>query len=130
MNSLLDVIKRERPDYLAVCFDKEAPFHALNYLKTISQSRWNPEAIRIAVPFIQQILKNMHIPVVEMAGYEADDIIGTLAKQAEKGFSNFYGYQIKISPNWFQRIFSCIVLLEWGMVLKYGGFQKYKLNLK
>lgn len=43
-----------------------------------------PEAIKIAVPYIQEILKAMHIPVIEMSGYEADDIIGTLSKQAEK----------------------------------------------
>ena len=49
-----------------------------------------PEAIKIAVPYIQHILKSMHIPVVELAGYEADDIIGTLAKQAEKeGFQTY-----------------------------------------
>ncbi len=52
-----------------------------------------PEAITIAVPYIQAILKCMQIPVVEMAGYEADDIIGTLAKQAEKRrLPNLYGH--------------------------------------
>lgn len=91
MNSLLDVIKRERPDHLAVCFDKGGSVSRTELFEDYKANRdETPEAIKIAVPFIQQILKNMHIPVVEMAGYEADDIIGTLAKQAEKeGFQTF-----------------------------------------
>ena len=91
MNSLLDVIKRERPDHLAVCFDKGGSVSRTELFEDYKANRdETPEAIKIAVPFIQQILKNMHIPVVEIAGYEADDIIGTLAKQAEKeGFQTF-----------------------------------------
>ena len=91
MNSLLDVIKRERPDHLAVCFDKGGSAVRTEMFEAYKANRdETPEAIQIAVPFIQQILKEMHIPVVELAGYEADDIIGTLAKQAEKeGFQTF-----------------------------------------
>jgi DNA polymerase I len=91
MNSLLDVIKRERPDHLAVCFDKGGSVARTEMFEAYKANRDDtPEAISIAVPFIQAILKSMHIPVVEMAGYEADDIIGTLAKQAEKeGFQTF-----------------------------------------
>ncbi|MEN8846031.1 MAG: DNA polymerase I [Candidatus Arcticimaribacter sp.] len=91
MNSLLDVIKRERPDHLAVCFDKGGSVSRTEMFEAYKANRdETPEAISIAVPYIQAILKSMHIPVVEMAGYEADDIIGTLAKQAEKeGFKTF-----------------------------------------
>ena len=91
MNSLLDVIKRERPDHLAVCFDKGGSVARTELFEAYKANRdETPEAITIAVPYIQEILKSMHIPVVEMAGYEADDIIGTLAKQAEKeGFQTF-----------------------------------------
>ena len=91
MNSLLDVIKRERPDHLAVCFDKGGSVARTEMFEAYKANRdETPEAITIAVPYIQAILKSMHIPVVEMAGYEADDIIGTLAKQAEKeGFQTF-----------------------------------------
>lgn len=91
MNSLLDVIKRERPDHLAVCFDKGGSASRTEMFKEYKANREEtPEAISIAVPYIQQILKSMHIPVVELAGYEADDIIGTLAKQAEKeGFQTY-----------------------------------------
>ena len=84
-NSLLDVIKRERPDHLAVCFDKGGSASRTEMYTEYKANRdETPEAIRIAVPYIQQILEAMHIPVVVKEGFEADDIIGTLAKQAEK----------------------------------------------
>ena len=85
MNSLLDVIKREHPDHLAVAFDKEGSKDRLEMFEEYKANRdETPEAIRIAVPIIQDILKAMHIPVIVKPGYEADDIIGTLAKQAEQ----------------------------------------------
>ncbi|MFZ2283385.1 MAG: 5'-3' exonuclease H3TH domain-containing protein, partial [Lutibacter sp.] len=91
VNSLLDVIKREKPDHLAVAFDNggshlrsEAfPEYKMNRLQT-------PEAIKIAIPYIHKILEAMHIPIIEKVGFEADDLIGTLAKQAEKeGFKTY-----------------------------------------
>ncbi|MBT6162024.1 MAG: DNA polymerase I, partial [Flavobacteriaceae bacterium] len=86
-NSLLDVIRREKPDHLAVCFDKGGSTSRTELFTDYKANRdETPEAIRIAVPYIQKILKAMHIPVVEKAGFEADDIIGTLAKQAEKEY--------------------------------------------
>nr|WP_299169137.1 DNA polymerase I [uncultured Allomuricauda sp.] len=85
VNSLFDVIKREKPDHLAVCFDKGGSVERTELFEDYKANRdETPDAIRIAVPFIQDILKAMHIPVVELEGFEADDIIGTLAKQAEK----------------------------------------------
>lgn len=91
MNSLLDVIRRERPDHLAVCFDKGGSVARTELFTDYKANRdETPEAIRIAVPYIQSILKDMHIPVIEKEGFEADDIIGTLAKQAEKeGFQTY-----------------------------------------
>ena len=84
-NSLLDVIKRERPDHLAVCFDKGGSAIRTEMFTEYKANRdETPEAIQIAVPYIQDILKAMQIPVVVKEGFEADDIIGTLAKQAEK----------------------------------------------
>ncbi len=85
VNSLFDVIKREKPDHLAVCFDKDGSTERTALYPDYKANRdETPDAIRIAVPIIQDILKAMHIPVVEVSGLEADDIIGTLAKQAEK----------------------------------------------
>ena len=91
MNSLMDVIRREKPDHLAVAFDKGGSDYRLEMFQEYKANRdETPEAIKIAVPYIQELLKAMHIPIIEMAGYEADDLIGTLAKQAEKeGFQVF-----------------------------------------
>jgi len=90
-NSLLDVIKRERPDHLAVCFDKGGSVDRVEMFEAYKANRdETPEAIKLAVPYIEQILKAMHIPIVVKAGYEADDIIGTLSKKAEKqGYKTF-----------------------------------------
>ncbi len=85
MNSLFDVIKREKPDHLAVCFDKGGSAERTELFAEYKANRdETPDAIKIAVPYIQDILKAMHIPSVVLEGWEADDIIGTLAKQAEK----------------------------------------------
>jgi len=91
MNSLLDVIKRERPDHLAVCFDKGGSVDRVEMFEAYKANRdETPEAIKIAVPYIQEILKAMHIPIMVKAGFEADDVIGTLSKQAEKeGYQTF-----------------------------------------
>jgi DNA polymerase-1 len=85
MNSLMDVIKREKPDHLAVAFDKGGS-HVRSEMFTEYKANRNatPEAITLALPWIQDILRAMHIPIIELAGCEADDLIGTIAKQAEK----------------------------------------------
>ncbi len=85
MNSLMDVIRREKPDHLAVAFDNGGS--ALRneiYPEYKAHRDATPEAIKIAVPYIQELLRAMHIPIIEKVGFEADDLIGTLAKQAEK----------------------------------------------
>lgn len=85
MNSLLDVINREKPEYLAVAFDSGgSQVRTEMYSEYKANRDETPEAIRIAVPYIKEILKAMHIPIVEVPGIEADDLIGTLSKQAEK----------------------------------------------
>jgi len=91
MNALMDVIKREKPDHLAVAFDKGGSDLRNEIFPEYKAHRdETPEAIKIAVPYIQELLKAMHIPIMEKAGFEADDLIGTLAKQAEKeGFQVF-----------------------------------------
>ena len=85
MNSLLDVIKREKPDHLAVAFDKEGSVVRTEMFSAYKANRdATPEAIKLAIPYIHQLLEAMHIPIIEIAGCEADDLIGTIAKQAEK----------------------------------------------
>lgn len=90
-NSLFDVIRRERPDHLAVAFDKGGSSERVEMFEAYKANRdETPEAIKIAVPHIKEILKAMHIPIIERVGVEADDLIGTLSKQAEKeGFKVF-----------------------------------------
>jgi len=90
-NSLLDVIKRERPDHIAVCFDKGGSKDRVEIFKEYKANRdATPEGIKLAVPYIYRILEAMNIPAIVKAGFEADDIIGTLAKKAEKeGFKTF-----------------------------------------
>ena len=90
MNSLFDVIKREKPDHLAVAFDKGGSSDRVEMYEDYKANRdETPDAIKIAVPYIQSILKAMHVPCIEIEGVEADDLIGTLSKQAEKE-----GYQV------------------------------------
>lgn len=91
MNSLLDVIKRERPDHLAVCFDRGGSVDRVEMFEAYKANRdATPEAIKIAVPYIEDILRAMHIPIMVKEGFEADDVIGTLSKQAEKeGYQTF-----------------------------------------
>ncbi|MDG5490765.1 DNA polymerase I [Psychroserpens sp. SPM9] len=85
MNSLLDVIKRERPDHLAVCFDKGGSADRVEMFEAYKANRdETPEGIKTAIPYICEILKAMHIPIMVKEGYEADDVIGTLSRQAEK----------------------------------------------
>ena len=93
MNALMDVIKREKPDHLAVAFDKGGSDYRYEMYQEYKAHRdETPEAIKIAVPYIQELLKAMHIPIIEKAGFEADDLIGTLAKQAEK--ENFQVFMV------------------------------------
>ena len=85
MNSLMDVIKREKPDHLAVAFDNGGSQLRNEIFPEYKAHRdATPEAIKIAVPYIQELLRAMHIPIIEVKGFEADDLIGTIAKQAEK----------------------------------------------
>ena len=92
-NSLFDVIKREKPEYIAVCFDKGGSQDRIKIFPEYKANRdETPEAIKIAVPYIQEILNALGICIMVKEGYEADDIIGTLAKKAEK--ENFETYMV------------------------------------
>ena len=81
-NSLFDVIKREKPDYLAVCFDKGGSKDRTKIFDQYKANRQEtPEAIKISIPIIEEILRSLNITILIKDGYEADDIIGTIAKQ-------------------------------------------------
>ena len=80
-----DLLKRLKPSHIAVAFDPAGPtFRHEAFEQYKAQRQETPEDIRWAVPHIKQILEAMNVPVLEVAGYEADDVIGTLAHQAEK----------------------------------------------
>ena len=84
-NSLIELIKREKPSYLAVVFDVgKASVRIEDFAEYKANRAETPEAIKVAVPYIHRILENMHIPILGVEGYEADDVIGTIAVKAEK----------------------------------------------
>ena len=84
VNTLEEVVQKERPTHIGVAFDPHGgTFRHEAYPPYKAQREETPEAIRFAVPYIKQLLKAYNIPVLEVEGYEADDVIGTLARQAD-----------------------------------------------
>jgi DNA polymerase-1 len=84
-NTLLEVLQKQKPTHIGVAFDTSAPTFRDEIFEAYKATRQEtPEDIRYGVPKVKEILKAFNIPVLEMDGYEADDIIGTLAQQAEK----------------------------------------------
>ena len=91
VNTLEDVLRREKPTHIAVAFDpKGKTFRHEAYELYKAQREATPEDIRLAVPIIKNLIKAYNIPALEVPGYEADDVIGTMAKKAEQaGFEVF-----------------------------------------
>lgn len=91
VSTLWDIIQKEKPDYLGVAFDPHGPtFRHEAYAPYKAQRDETPEDIRWAVPVVKEILTAMNIPVMEVPGFEADDVIGTLALQgASQGLQVF-----------------------------------------
>ncbi|WP_344851530.1 DNA polymerase I [Pedobacter jeongneungensis] len=87
-NTLLDVLKKEKPTHIAVVFDTEAPTERHTSFEAYKAHRQAmPEDLAAAMPYVIKLITGFNIPVITSDGYEADDIIGTLAKKAElKGF--------------------------------------------
>ena len=123
-NSLFDVIKREKPDYLAVCFDKGG---SQDRIKIFDQYKANrdetPEAIKISVPIIEEILKSLNISVLIKEGYEADDIIGTIAKKVKT--ENFDIYMVTPDKDFAQLVDESIYMYRpvFG-----GGYETWGIN--
>ena len=83
-NTLLEVLDKEKPTHIGVAFDTHAPtFRHVQFEAYKANRQEQPEDIGIAIPWVKEIVKAFNIPILELDGYEADDIIGTLAKQAE-----------------------------------------------
>lgn len=83
-NTLQEVINKEKPDYIGVAFDHGKTFRHEAFPDYKAQREETPEDIKTAVPIIKQILQAMHIPILQVDGFEADDVIGTLATKAGK----------------------------------------------
>ena len=84
-NTLLDLLNNQKPTHIAVCFDTAAATERHTDFADYKANRQEtPEDIREAVPDIQKIISGFNIPVIAIDGYEADDVIGALAKKAEK----------------------------------------------
>jgi DNA polymerase I len=90
-NSLLDVITNEKPTHIAVAFDFPGPTFRHKMFPEYKANRdATPEDIKLSVPYIKEIIRAFNIPILELEGYEADDIIGTFAKKASKeNFNTF-----------------------------------------
>ncbi len=91
-NTLDDVLRKENPGYIAVCFDPPhgKTFRHDAYPEYKANREKQPEDITVAIPYIKRILEAYRIPVIEIPGFEADDVIGTLARRAEaEGYTTY-----------------------------------------
>lgn len=85
VNTLEEVLKKENPTHIGVAFDPAGPtFRHEAYEQYKAQREETPEVIRLSVPIIKDIIRAYRIPILEVPGYEADDVIGTLATEAGK----------------------------------------------
>ena len=91
VNTLEELLRKENPSHIAVGFDPQGPtFRHEAYEQYKAQREETPEVIRYSVPIIKEIIQAYNIPIIEVLGFEADDVIGSLAKLAEKeGFDTY-----------------------------------------
>ncbi|MCR9016984.1 DNA polymerase I [Aquiflexum gelatinilyticum] len=84
-NTLLEVLEKEKPTHIAVAFDTKAPtFRHVQFEAYKANRLEQPEDIEVGIPWVKKIVEGFNIPILEMDGFEADDIIGTIAKKAER----------------------------------------------
>lgn len=111
--TLVDILNREKPDYAAVVFDPPHPtFRNEMYAAYKANRMSTPEEIKKSVPVIKNIIEAFNIPVIEVAGYEADDVIGTLAKKAES--EGLLTYMVTPDKDYMQLITENIKMLKPG----------------
>ena len=91
VNTLEELLRKEKPTHIAICFDPPGPTFRHEAFEAYKGEREaTPEDIKISVPIIKEIIRAYRIPIIEVEGYEADDVIGTLATKAgNEGFSTF-----------------------------------------
>ena len=114
VNTLQDLLKREQPSHIAVCFDPPggSTFRHKSYEAYKANSEKTPEGILVAVPYIKRILAAYRIPIFEVDGFEADDVIGTLSHQAEQ--QGFFTYMVTGDKDFGQLVTPNIKVLNPG----------------
>jgi DNA polymerase-1 len=123
-NTLLDVIKKEQPTHLAVVFDTAAPTHRhTEFVEYKAQRQDMPEDLAKAIPYIYKLLEALNIPAIELDGFEADDVIGTLAKRAEE--NDFYTFMMTPDKDFGQLVSEKIFIYKPG----YKGGPPEKLGI-
>jgi DNA polymerase-1 len=112
-NTLVELINNQKPTHMAVCFDTAAPTERhTDFVDYKANRQEAPEDLTAAIPEIKKILQGFNVPIIESDGYEADDVIGTLSKQAEK-----LGYQVfMVTPDkdYGQLVSDCIKIYKPG----------------
>lgn len=120
-NTLDEVLRKENPDYIGVCFDPRGghTFRHEAYPEYKAQRDKQPEDITLSIPYIKRILDAYHIPAIEVEGYEADDVIGTLARKAEA--ADFVTYMMTPDKDYGQLISDRV--LQYRPSLRGQGFE-------
>ncbi len=120
-NTLEEILKKENPSHIAVCFDPPGglTFRHQEYPLYKAQRDKQPEDITAAIPYIKRILEAYRIPVVEVAEFEADDVIGTLSRMAER--ENFITYMMTPDKDYCQLVTDRVLMYR--PALKGNGFE-------
>ncbi|MCE4566062.1 DNA polymerase I [Maribellus sp. CM-23] len=116
-NTIVQLFEKENPDYIGVVFDVSAPTFRHEMYKEYKANREEmPEDLRKSIPYIRRIIEAFNIPIIEKEGFEADDVIGTLAKKAEK--DGFITYMMTPDKDYAQLVSEHVVMYKPG---KAGG---------
>ncbi|MBN1118162.1 MAG: DNA polymerase I [Bacteroidales bacterium] len=125
VNTLDEILRNEKPTHIAVAFDPPAPTFRHEMYKEYKANREStPEDIKLAVPYIKEILDAYHIPIVEKIGFEADDVVGTIAKKAEK--EGFTVYMMTPDKDYMQLVSEKIFMYKPGR----GGGEKEIIGIQ
>jgi DNA polymerase-1 len=110
-NTLLEVLLKEKPTHIGVAFDTSAPtFRHVEFKDYKAQRQQQPEDISIAIPYVKKIVEAFNIPVIQKDGFEADDVIGTLALKAAESACNVY--MMTPDKDYAQLVRDCVFLYK------------------
>lgn len=112
-NTLVQVLEKEKPDFIGVVFDPSGPtFRHERFPQYKANREEMPEDLRKSIPYIRKIIEGFNIPIIEKAGFEADDVIGTLAKEAER--QGFITYMMTPDKDYAQLVTENIFMFKPG----------------